>query len=261
MSQAHMLQVESSGHAIADLQRQIHNSQQQLPIKPQDASPSLSTSLESQLRAQISKSEYEVARQAAQILELQGELTKIQVSFDKSSQRQTETKAQLTRQESTASRHVANSAQLQQQLTEAKITAASQENRIGQLQTSLADSNSSLSNAKQRNSQLEEDLKLSQGLSAKHEVETARLKSQLSDEADMAATESACRAAAEADLRRQLKGQQAEHNQHMIALEQELQGLKASAAVSRKQEQALQEEVHPPILLWDSIHQRDVICF
>jgi len=117
-----VLQVEMSGHAVSDLQQQIHDSQQQLQSKSQDAVPSLAVSLESQLRAQVSKSEYEVARQAAQILELQGELTKVQVSYDRSAQRQTETNAQLTRQESTASRFAASNTHLQEQLAEAQIT-------------------------------------------------------------------------------------------------------------------------------------------
>ncbi|KAL0020273.1 hypothetical protein WJX79_008448 [Trebouxia sp. C0005] len=72
------LQVEISSHAVSDLQQQLHDSQQQLHSMSQDAVPSIAMSLESQLRAQVSKSEYEVARQAAQILELQGELTKVQ---------------------------------------------------------------------------------------------------------------------------------------------------------------------------------------
>ncbi|DBA83128.1 TPA: hypothetical protein ACH3X2_006652 [Trebouxia sp. C0005] len=237
------LQVEISSHAVSDLQQQLHDSQQQLHSMSQDAVPSIAMSLESQLRAQVSKSEYEVARQAAQILELQGELTKVQVSYDKSAQRQTETNAQLTRQESTASRFAASNAQLQEQLAEAQITAASQENRIGQLRSSLSNSNASMVDAKQRNSQLEEELAVSCELSAEQKAEVAKLEAQLKEQGDKAAAESASRSEALAGVRAQLQAESAKQKEDQNALQQEVKRLQALAAKAQEQKESLQTEV------------------
>ena len=238
-----VLQVDISGHAASDLQQQLHDSQQQLQSKSHNAVPSLAVSLESQLRAQVSKSEYEVARQAAQILELQGELTKVQVSHDKSAQRQTETNAQLTRQESTASRFAASNSHLQEQLADAQITAASQENRISQLFSSLTDSNASMADAKQRSSQLEEELAVSRELSAEQKAEVGELKAQLSEQAAKAAAESASRAEADAGLHAQLKAESAKHKEDQGAWQEEVNGLQALAANAQKQKESLQTEV------------------
>ena len=238
-----LLQVKSSGHEIIELQQQLQHSQrqvlQQLPRKPQDPFLSPDTSVVSQLRAQISKSEYEVARQAAQILELQGELTKVQVIYDRSAQRQTETSAQLTRQESTASRHATNNLQLQEQVAEAQITAASQDNRISQLQAELVDSNSSLVEAQQQSSQLKEELTQAQGLSA--QLQSASSKLQM--HSDEQSTAAASRAAAEADLRAKLEAQQAAQIASGNKFEQELKSLHKLAAAAQKQEDNLHAEV------------------
>lgn len=237
------LQVEISGHAISDLQHQLHDSQQQLHSKSQNAVPSLDVSLESQPHAQVSKAEYEVARQAAQILELQGELTKVQVSYDRSAQRQTETNTQLTHQESTASRFAASSPHLQKQLAEAQITAASQESRISQLSSSLADSNASMTDAKQRNSQVEEELAVNRELSAEQKAEVAKLKAQLSEQGDKAAAESASRAEAEAGMRAQLKAEGVKHTEDHSAWQEEVKGLQALATNAQEQKDSLQTEV------------------
>ncbi|DBA73984.1 TPA: hypothetical protein ACH3X1_010811 [Trebouxia sp. C0004] len=236
------LQVQISGHAVSDLQQQLHHCQQ-LQRKSQDAVPSLAVSLESQLRAQVSKSEYEVARQAAQILELQGELTKVQVSYDRSAQCQTETNVQLTRQESTASRFAASNAHLQEQLAEAQIVAASQEDRISQLRSSLTNSYASMADAKKRNSQLEEELADGRELSAEQKAEVAKLKTQLSEQADKAAAESASRAEAKAGVCAQLKAESAKHQEDQIALQQEMKRLQALAANAEEQKESLQTEV------------------
>ena len=238
------MQLEAANQEVFHLQSQLQDSQQQLeqqlPSQHQVSYPSLSGHLESQLRAQISKNEYEVARQAAQILELQGELTKVQVSFDRSAQRQTETNAQLTRQESTTSRYAASNSLLQEQVEEAQITAASQENRIKQLDSQLSGSNKSLTEARQCCAQLGDEAQQHKELAVKHTSEMEKLQTQL-DESTSAASSAA---ALEEKLQQQLHAQQEEQSLMQRQSEETIELLQVSVSAKTSEHQSLQAEVY-----------------
>lgn len=180
-----------------------------------------------------------MARQAAQILELQGEVTKAQVTCDRSAQRQTEANAQLTRQDSTVSRYAATNTQLQDQLQEAQTTAASQHHRIAHLQSELAESSHHQLRSEKQCARLEAETQQQQQLAAERASEAQKLQAQLDESAAAVASATA----AEKRLQGQLQVQLEEHCQQKKQYEEELEGLRAFASTSASKQESLQAEV------------------
>ncbi|KAL0056435.1 hypothetical protein WJX82_011321 [Trebouxia sp. C0006] len=122
------LQVEISGHAASDLQQQLHDSQQQLQSKSHNAVPSLAVSLESQLRAQVSKNaQITAASQGNRISQLFSSLTDSNASMADAKQRSSQLEEELAVSRELSAEQKAEVGELKAQLSEqaAKVAAES----------------------------------------------------------------------------------------------------------------------------------------